>query len=312
MNELVRDKYENPKYRPFQTCNEKGFFNGISIKKTPYKNEESENSLMFDGEPETAIRNAFKITDSFFSQSFREACSGDGMEKKRIATLHSSSLLSLLFFHTVNNENAIQIDCGKGTKGCFTGKKFEHQNEIKPGHCSNIDVKLNDNKNKITLFLESKYSEYLSNGKYSGISNEVYLDYYKDILQILEKIGLTIRQKDDQSFDLCARKGYTKHYAGGIKQMISHWIGAISYAHLHEDETVRLGEIVYDFGNEQSKSLERYENDYAILAGGLNNSRFTPKNLLVLPQLMTYQSLYIANPGYKILSRIEEYYDFKR
>lgn len=299
---------DNKKYKPFQTCNKTGFFDGLSVINTPYKGEPSENSLMFAGEPEKAIRKAFDISILSFSDSFVEACSGDVNEKRRITTLHSSSLLSLLFFHSVSINNPITI-CGRQ----FTAKRFEHPNHITPGHCSNIDVRLTDTDRAFTLFLESKYSEYLDNGKYSGISSEVYLDYYNDqnLHSALERIGLTVKETGSESFDLCAPSGRTLHYAGGIKQMISHWVGALIYANEHKKETVWLGEIVYDFGMEQAVTLERYKKDYSALVEGLNNSKYKPDNLFVLPELMTYQQLRHSNPDYKIPARIEEFYNLK-
>lgn len=313
MNKLIKEKNGNPKYKPFQSCNDRGFFDDIQIIETLCKNNKpSKNSLMFAGEPEAAIRNAFKITDPGFTDMFNEACSGEAMEERRIATLHSSSLLSLLFFHPVNGDNPIRVESGTGITGSFVAKRFEHKNPITPGHCSNIDVRLDDKDGNITLFLESKYSEYLTNGKYSEISREVYLEYYRELLPTLERIGLTIREKDDEFFELCAPSGRTRHYAGGIKQMISHWIGAIGYARQNESESVWLGEIVFDFGEEQKNTLEKYKNDYSILAEGLKNSKYKPANLLVLPKLITYQELYGNNRQYNILKRIEEYYELTR
>lgn len=312
MNDLISKKQDNPKYRPLQHCNENGFFDGIDIFKTLYKGRPSENSLTFTNNPQKAkeaIKKAFGITDPTFEEMFREACSGKGMEERRIATLHSSSLLSMLFFHSVNEDNPITIDCGNGEKGRFTAKRFEYQNPIVPGHPSNIDVMLTDTDRAVTLFLESKYSEYLDNGKYSEISREVYLKYYEELLPTLESIGLTMKKNGTEFFDLCAPSGRTLHYAGGIKQMISHWLGAIIYAEGHKDETVMLGETVFDFGEDSVGALRKYKNDYAILAKGLNKSSRTPSNLLALPEIMTYQQLFENNPHYSIQKRIVEYYN---
>ena len=93
---------------------------------------------------------------------FEAATSGDGNEKSRILTLHSSSLLAFLCFNGVAN-HPITID---GI--VYDEVMFEVKNDVidaSLGKPSNIDVLLMGDNRKKLLFLESKFTEYLSGGK---------------------------------------------------------------------------------------------------------------------------------------------------
>ena len=93
---------------------------------------------------------------------FESATSGDGNEKSRILTLHSSSLLAFLCFNGVAN-HPITID---GI--VYDEVMFEVKNDVidaSLGKPSNIDVLLMGDNRKKLLFLESKFTEYLSGGK---------------------------------------------------------------------------------------------------------------------------------------------------
>lgn len=104
---------------------------------------------------------------------FEAATSGDGNEKSRILTLHSSSLLAFLCFNGVAN-HPITID---GI--VYDEVMFEVKNDVidaSLGKPSNIDVLLMGDNRKKLLFLESKFTEYLSGGKVT-LSNK-YRDLY--------------------------------------------------------------------------------------------------------------------------------------
>ena len=97
-----------------------------------------------------------------FIKKFEMSCSGTGGELKKITTLHSSSLCALLFFFNVDTMPLKM----RGLENCeFTQSFFEFKNKV-IRYPSNIDVVLLG-KNKITnkkviLFLESKFSEYIT------------------------------------------------------------------------------------------------------------------------------------------------------
>ena len=110
---------------------------------------------------------------------FDAATSGDGNEKRRILTLHSSALLAFLCFNDVAN-HPISID---GT--VYDEVMFEVKNDVidaSLGKPSNIDVLLMGENRKKLLFLESKFTEYLTGGKVE-LSPERYEKFYNELFK---------------------------------------------------------------------------------------------------------------------------------
>ena len=248
--------------------------------------------------------------NQFREKFYNEACSGDGGEAAKITRLHSSSLCAFLFFYNVNNDNKISIEIENGKICEFDEVYFEIKNTvIKKRKPSNIDVVLISKSSRIILYLESKFAEYyLSNG-----SIEVSSDYlckedckighqlYKQISNDIDfkKIGLKINfdsgkdgvfkiESNKNIEDINNKKKYVS-YCGGIKQMISHYIGLYNFVNgeiFDQDSrnkklkdlfdsgfSIYLGEILFDFDNEKIiKFREDYEKKYEKLAGLLNNS----------------------------------------
>ena len=129
---------------------------------------------------------------------FEAATSGDGNEKPRILTRHSSSLLAFLCFNDVAN-NPIKI---KGT--VYNEVMFEVKNNVinnSPGK-SNIDVLLMGENRKKLLFLESKFTEYLSGGKVT-LSPHRYKEFYSKLTKKFDcpfSAGyVTVNSKTDKS-----------------------------------------------------------------------------------------------------------------
>ena len=240
--------------------------NNNLIHKTDWRGELSNNSFCLKAKsadvkeiPEILIKR-FGINDKeLFKTKYHEAISGDGQERTRISTLHSSSLIALLCFYSISNVNPIVI---KGYK--FTESYFEVQTKVYKNSKSNMDVVLRgtDNcGNKVVLFLECKFSEYLSGGKYDKISKDAYEDTYKGLgLFNSNSInGVRITSEDD---GICISSD-SPLYCGGVKQMLSHYIGVSNYSEQREkalanrtrfkadpDEKVLLGEIIFDFQRE--------------------------------------------------------------
>jgi hypothetical protein len=196
--------------------------------------------------------------DDRFKDKLREACSGSGSEQRRITTLHSSSLCALLFFYNVSKENplTLKIDSKEIT---FKDVLFEFQNAVIKNP-SNVDVvllgEIKEEKKKVILFLESKFSEYLSNGN-TNISDS----YLKEECPIgceiynneqnLSKLGIEFKKEKEEKV-LNKDNKYTlqqttkeKYYIHGIKQMISHYIGInnLLNGNLCENNTEKLKEL---------------------------------------------------------------------
>ena len=272
---------------------------------------QSERSLCLRTEtpknPEDLI-DVFGLDPHTFPSKFdMAAIAGDGQEYRRIRTFHSSSLISLLCFYGVSETNPLTLRLeGKEitfTKSCFEVKNHIGEDEKGHPHDSNMDVLLfgenTTTKKNVLFFLESKFSEYLFWGKHSDISYYVYGKTYAQLFNgnYLDRMGLKYENNLNTPgyFDLMSIKGQTKHYAGGIKQMISHFLGVqnVSENKQYSGYDIYLGEILYRFPDQIDRGGEKfndYTNLYKILAEGLNdisNSKFK-----VLKNCLTYQDVF--------------------
>lgn len=280
------------------------FFCGRSlpgeVERKLYKSKPSSSSYEFvhngkDSICDVLIAN-FGINDpvkqDLFRIKYEEAIGGDGHEWRRICTLHSSSLLALLFFYSVSKENMLIININ-GIDYIFDKSDFEVKTKVSAGHNSNMDVVLESSRDKVKLYLECKFSEYLSSGKVSNIS-KVYFDKYKDLelynansidhLIFSYKNKVTTISQDAQS------KGY---YCQGIKQMLSHYISIRTQSDRKNNTTqaepykIFLGEILFEFQGKQEK-MQKYEQVYESLANKLNNIN---SHVEMLKQNLIYQRI---------------------
>lgn len=281
--------------------------------KERYGKSKSDNSYTFISSKGKERVTLSQLFDTDISQNhWDEAVNGKGHESSRIMTMHSSALLSLLFFHAVSEENHLRIQI-EGKNYSFTEAVFEVQNKcLEGGNPSSIDVMLVDHQEKVVLLLESKLSEYLSCGKKKDISIE-YKNQYADIMRpgklsdkieiIEENNSLTIQGIDPP-----------RHYCEGIKQMLCHFIGAMNFKESKDekhkgltDYKVLLGTILLDLSSINGKKFETYKEDYKELAEYLNGLH---KDVKVLDEVITYQNLYkeAKGNGYKVSETIVSYY----
>ena len=256
----------------------------VILTKDRVSNKESKWSKSFkckDGEDEFGtIQRIFGIRKSARGL-FEAATSGDGNEKPRILTLHSSALLAFLCFNDVANHPII-ID-----KTVYNEVMFEVKNNVinnSPGK-SNIDVLLMGENRKKLLFLESKFTEYLSGGKVF-LSPERYKEFYdllSEKLKLPFKISFDkVNHKPNKSHsepfvteEYCLKNDVGKsEYLGGIKQAFSHLLGiatgpAKKQAKGNEDYTssllknadeIEFASIVFNCDNEKfGKYKDLYE-----------------------------------------------------
>ena len=246
-----------------------------------------------------------------FAKKFQMACSGTGDELKKITTLHSSSLCALLFFFNVDNKKLVIPSLSEYE---FTESYFEFKNKV-IRYPSNIDVVLLGKNiktgKKVILFLESKFSEYIT-----GIGKrKVSKSYFKSgcySAPIYESI-----EEKEESFDFNKENGFnnSEKYNEGLKQMISHYYGIRRfmkrefvddnenvYKNIREygaDEII-LGEILFDNFAKNSgltKKLDDYKSDYSNLANIINEQyekdETKPENISfkVLPKSLSYSEL---------------------
>ena len=252
----------------------------------------------------------FGLNPKVFADKYLQATSGDGQEARRIRTLHSSSLLCLLCFYGISEERPLRLNL-EGRQITFTSSQFEVKNLVVTGktggdHQSNMDVVLTGKDaqtgKEVILFLESKFSEYLTWGKYSGISNHVYQKTYDQLFNagVLERMGLKYEECPDKPgySDLASVKGKTMHYAGGIKQMVSHYLGVKNAAEgkLYEGYDIYLGEVLFKFPDSiegAQRKFNDYDGLYMTLAEGLN--QLSEDKFKVIDKYLTYQDVFKDN-----------------
>ena len=199
--------------------------------------KESTWSKSFKSEEGKELETLSKIFDLTITPEMRElfksATGGDGDEKSKILTLHSSSLLAFLCFYDVSN-HPITID-----KREYNEVMFEVKNDVinaSLGKPSNIDVLLMGENRKKLLFLESKFTEYLSGGKVF-LSPERYKEFYNLLSEKLklpfkisfDKVNHKPNKSHSEPFvteEYCLKNDVGKSkYLGGIKQAFSHLLG---------------------------------------------------------------------------------------
>ena len=166
-------------------------------------------------------------------EAFKIITEGQGSEIRKINSLISSSLLSLLTFHKLfrnnnpglclevklpDNEKTVKFD------QCF----FEFRNKV-ISLPSCVDVALYSTESNILLFLESKFTEIFSTCE-KALYGKGYIDLYTnkhliDTLSSRLKIGRN-KSKGKEMLSLEVN-GNGKHYIEGIKQSVSHLIGLV-------------------------------------------------------------------------------------
>ena len=261
---------------------------------------------------------------------FEAATSGDGNEKSRILTLHSSSLLAFLCFNGVANQ-PITID---GI--VYDEVMFEVKNDVidaSLGKPSNIDVLLMGDNRKKLLFLESKFTEYLSGGKVT-LSNK-----YRDLYIKLQKLNLpfnikfinVIQESDNSHKEPDIKEGIrlyteekTSEYLYGIKQAFSHLLGiatgpAKKQTKGNEDYTssllenadeIKFASIVFNCDNDK---FEKYDDLYKSVFENSDVIKDTIKDVLkkrelkltIVPHLLQYQEVFQANFPHE---KVREFY----
>lgn len=286
-------------------------------------------SKSFKSEEGKELETLSKIFDLTITPEMRElfkaATSGDGDERSKIVTLHSSSLLAFLCFFDVSN-HPITID--KIDKTVYNEVMFEVKNDVinaSLGKPSNIDVLLMGENRKKLLFLESKFTEYLSGGKVF-LSPERYKNFY-DLLS--EKLDLPfkasfdkVNHKPDKSHsepfvteEYCLKtKERTSEYLGGIKQAFSHLLGiatgpanqqasgneAYKMSLLENAEEIKFASIVFNCDNGK---FEKYDDLYNSVFKNSDVIKETIKEVLdkrelkltIVSDLLQYQEVFQAN-----------------
>lgn len=269
-----------------------------------------------------------------FTDAFNAVTNGKGQELKRITTLHSSSLLGLLMFWRVSENHPLMID------GVWYTKVFFELESPVFGSNSSIDALfVSEDKSKV-LYLELKFTEFLSQSNYYWLDQK-YIRFYQSIEQeLLEKGEIRVcalekrpHKKNGKpapptnEFRIALPKG-RKNYLGGIKQMISHAIG-VAQGLTEKDENkletlpkskdILLGTMIYDFNG---SAFEKYSKEYADLYNRvfghseylMSSIRESPEinvkhpEIRLLGNVLTYQKLVADNPNFQFGNSVMNYY----
>lgn len=314
-----------------QTLIADGFFQGLdNLKKTeiksgPYKGRISETSLSITSGDDVALSlfNVFELGNGSELETFRRAydmaVAGDGDEESKILTIHSSSLLALLCFFSVSPERPLTIGKDKYTEVMFEVKNVViRADRRKP---SNVDVvlvsKTKDGRARKLLFLESKFTEYITYGRAELASK--YHEYYnilKDSLPDL-KFSITnydVLHKDGSVSTVFGLTSDERQYLGGIKQVFSHLLGIATkpakdinihreaYAEYYKEaEEVEFATIAHDWNQIE---FGRYYDLYSHTFRNENLSKIrvalkkiAPNHkiidrLQICPNILTYRELF--------------------
>lgn len=267
-----------------------------------------------------------------FDIAYDQVTNGKGYERKRIMTIHSSALLGLLMFFNVTPNNPVCINNINYTKAYF-----EIESRVFDSN-SSIDVLLVSEDESTLLFLELKFTEFLS-PTFGYWLSEKYKPLYSELLPQLADANIRVGQikprphkRDNKiiyvnEFQITECNG-NKQYFAGIKQMISHIIGLVKnpvsankevYDKYIKDKSPRiiLGTMLYDPSklDEELKGLfDRYDQCYKNVFSPKNNilenvSKFEDSNanykIEILHFPLTYQTLLNENPRYKETLPIE-------
>lgn len=275
------------------------------------------------------LKDIFGIKGELFDRKYAMAISGDGQEYRRISTLHSSSLVALLCFYSVSEDRPLTMDIDDQTvefsSSLFEQKSLVGKDAAGKEHNSNMDVVLygsNTHGESVILYLESKFSEYLSHGKCDQISG-VYNSVYKRLTAEGQPIdGLEIVH-EGKTWSISAAQGCPQQYCQGIKQMISHYQGVRKESFRTSEDGfahIYLGEILFKFPEDvdnRHESYDSYSGLYRQLACALNNLKFSvfpiiDKLYRLLRKFACKLNIIKARPTFKVLETSLSYQDVLR
>lgn len=280
------------------------------------------------GDAFRALQEAFNITlpaksapsknTSLFRSHFFEAAYGQGKEINEITQLNSSALVALMCFYPVNNTNPMLLDVtadGETHSLRLTSLILEKENPVySANYPSSMDIALYgedaDSGEPVVLFLESKFGEYLTprdspSGKSYGPDYAI-VKQKQELLHCLEDV------KFEAGKNGASVKG-GNHYNDGIKQMVSHFIGANNSYELNvEGRKVYLGTILFDFSGlieEGKAALDDYKDCCQGIARILN-AMVSDKNpdLRVLDDAFTYQEFFSKVAEFRMDEDVKEFY----
>lgn len=263
--------------------------------------------------------------DKDLKNLFDAATSGDGNEKSRILTLHSSSLLAFLHFSCIKTNPINILDTE------YVDVMFEVKNNVidNHGNPSNMDILLLDKSRRKLLFLESKFTEYISGGRAYFSNPKRYIEFYNTLCQDKNRFDFKASEIEVQHRpnkekpDGYVSKEYCLHndkrpasYLGGIKQAFSHLIGiatgpsegqtnankGYTKQTLEEAKEIKFASIVFNCNQEKYEAYSKlYESTFCkdnaeVIKNAIKTvvpkSKTTLDKLIIHDSLLTYQGIF--------------------
>lgn len=272
------------------------------------------------------IAEVFEIKDSLFRESYDAVVNGEGNEIKKIKSIRSSSLLGLLAFYKVHSGKRIKLQInidGTIVNFVFSEVVFEKTNRVfHPSlGLSSIDIALYGTANgeACVLYLESKFTEYLERKDMDVKINDKkevvypisskYSSFYKQNIRNIPGLSITVEENKGVALKSSDEE---QHYCEGIKQMVSHYIGAQNSDDRFKGLKVFLGTILFDFSvydcnvDKNRSILDNYSKMYMELAKRLNS--LGTEGLYVFEKPFTYQDFFSNDQEYRLDKAVKEYY----
>jgi hypothetical protein len=267
----------------------------------------------------------FNVSGQVAKHNLYRLFDGDGNEKEYFyTTISSSRLVYLCFYSWMKSNGGVSVKLEDGEPPVlFKSYYLEAKNEVESDDWpSNVDVLLVSEDSKILLYLESKFTEYISYAKDEASVSKAYFD---DVELKALMADLVMRGFLDGK-PVSYHRVISSTYPGGIKQMISHFVGVCKGPSPrdidHETisglwkgaERIYLGSIIYEFSD---ANFAEYCGCHKALADVLNAHCFgdkvhgnesdgvIPGKIKVIEQPFTYQELAGSN---SLTEDVAEYY----
>jgi hypothetical protein len=260
-----------------------------------------------------------------------ELMNGDGQTSyKRFATLNSSSLLSFLVFANITNKNKLTLKHERDTL-IFNKIHFEYKNEvpiknkrtgITPN--SNIDVVLlgeNQKRERIILFLESKFVEYHKYAKPNSESSNISKEHIDEVKKCFGSTDYLCSPDN-----VLSRIDGTSDYYDGVKQMITHNKGICNFKkgnfskrnvesnekcnEYYNAKTYYAEVLFYDKEISDKTLFDRFQQHYKDTIKVLKKYD-TEENIQIhyFDNVLTYKEIINQNPNYKMHELIRKMYN---
>lgn len=261
------------------------------------------------------------VDRALWDERFIMAIGGSGDEKKKITTLHSSSLLALLFFSGITAENPLLID-----RIPYNQVFFEIKNKVFPNAAvsdkpSNIDIMLVSETSEDLLFIESKFTEYFDCGKIN--ISEKYLNFYDRLFALIPDSRLKL-----EGSAIKCKGSESSQYIAGIKQMFSHIIGLATGPdasvsdevrnYIEKAKRIRVIEVAHKW--DRRGVFDNYAGLYSDIFRHIDNSVLSKclegegcdpgkiKRISVGKEIYTYQQILDQNPSFRLSETVKEFY----